>query len=163
MSKSVQHLQNIKVQDEYGTPTEIFEQACRDFHVQPRLDVCATEKNTKCPLFYTKYNDALSEDWQYDFFMNPPYSRVAEFIKYAYEQHKKCNVNALILTYAKTDTVWWHEYIEGKAEIHFIQGRLKFLDQNGTITKNSAPYPSVWIIYRRNSSLEIIKQKDDFK
>jgi len=82
-------------------------------------------------------------------------------------------VNGLILTYSKTDTKWWHEYIEGKAEVHNIKGRIKFLDENGKIKKyckncktsfsgidicprcdgelreNCAPYPSCFIIYRK--------------
>ena len=48
----------------------------------------------------------------------------------------------------KTDTLWWHSYVEGIAEVHFQKGRIKFLDENGDLTKQSAPYPSVWIIYR---------------
>ena len=54
----------------------------------------------------------------------------------------------MILCYAKTDTKWWHEYVEGKAEYHFQKGRIKFLDGQGNLTKNSSPYPSVWIIIR---------------
>ena len=38
--------------------------------------------------------------------------------------------------------------IQLKAEIHHIKGRLKFL-MDGVKSKNSAPYPSCWIIYRK--------------
>lgn len=66
----------------------------------------------------------------------------------------------MVLVYSKTDTKWWHKYVEGKAEVHNIQGRLQFLDDTGKpkmywnqakqrLTKGYAPYPSCWIIYRK--------------
>ena len=149
-SKAVQHLQSIHIQDEYQTPWDIFNKASEDYDLIPMLDVCATCKNTKGWLFFTKQHNALEKDWNQDFFMNPPYSKVYDFMKKAYHESKKNNVNGLILVYAKTDTKWWHEFIENKAEVHFIKGRIKFLDPDGIKTKNSAPYPSCWIIYRRN-------------
>jgi phage N-6-adenine-methyltransferase len=172
-SRSVQHLNQINIQDEYGTDPHLLTQACNKYHILPELDVCTNIANKKCYYYYSKDDDALTKQWNLDFFMNPPYSRVAEFMAYAYKQHKKHNVDALILTYSKTDTKWWHGYVENKAEVHFIQGRLKFLNENGIPPRfckkcrsrteseycencgsrtsiNSAPYPSCWIIYRKN-------------
>jgi phage N-6-adenine-methyltransferase len=46
---------------------------------------------------------------------------------------------------ARTDTAWWHDYVIPYAsEIRFIRGRLKF---GGA--KNSAPFPSALIIFKR--------------
>lgn len=72
---------------------------------------------------------------------------VTDWLKKAYSEHLNNNVNALILTFAKTDTKWWHKYVENKAEVHFIQGRIRFLDK-GTVSDYPAPYGSCWIIYR---------------
>lgn len=149
MTRALQHLGIISVQDEYGTPYNVLGRAIKDFGIWPLLDVCSNQTNKKCLIFYSKERDALLHEWDLDFFMNPPYSKVKQFMKYAYEQHKKHNVNALILTFAKTDTKWWHQYVEKKAEVHFIQGRIRFLNGSGHLTKHPAPYPSVWIIYRK--------------
>lgn len=148
MSKAILHLQNINIQDEYGTPLGLYRKALFDFDILPCLDVCATEENRRCENFFSKFNDALDENWYEDFFMNPPYSKVYDFMKKAYNEHLKNNVDALILVYSKTDTKWWHEFVENKAEVHFIKGRIRFNDADGKPTKNSAPYPSCWIIYR---------------
>lgn len=161
MRKSVQHLQNIDVQDEYGTPNVELRKAMMNYDVLPFLDVCTNDANAKFQNYFTKEDDALTKEWNCDFFMNPPYSRVTEFIEYAFKQHRKHNVTALILTYSKTDTKWWHDYVEQYAEIHFIKGRVQFNDKDGkpVLNKNpesksfgkrqSAPYPSCWIIFRR--------------
>jgi len=147
-ARSVQHLQSITVQDEYGTPKGHLRKAMLDYDVLPFLDVCASSENAQFGTWYTIQDDALTQQWTLDFFMNPPYSKVKQFMKYAYDQHLKHNVTGLCLTYAKTDTIWWHEFVENKAEVHFIKGRVKFL-RDGLVTAHPAPYPSVWIIFRK--------------
>lgn len=44
---------------------------------------------------------------------------------------------------ARTDTRWFHDYIYNRSEIRFIKGRLKF---GGS--RNSAPFPSMVVIFR---------------
>jgi len=124
---SIRHLANIKIQDQYETPPELFRKACIEYNVSPLVDVCATIQNTKCDDYFNKAEDSLSKDWDFPFFMNPPYSRVFDFMKKAYYESKKWKVEGLILIYAKTDTKFWHSFIENKAEVHFIKGRIKFL------------------------------------
>ena len=48
---------------------------------------------------------------------------------------------------ARTDTKWFHDFVLGKAEIRFIRGRLKFGN-----SKNSAPFPSMLVIYRKDGT-----------
>lgn len=65
------------------------------------------------------------------------------------------NGNAELLVYlipVRTDTKWFHTYVypyfkKGDCEIRFIKGRLKF--NNGEGANNSAPFPSMEIIFRR--------------
>jgi site-specific DNA-methyltransferase (adenine-specific) len=138
----------IKINDEYETPFEILRNASFDYRIYPKLDVCSTDENKKCYDYFTIKKNGLLQEWKQDFFMNPPYSNISEWMRKAFQEHIRNNLNGLILTFAKTDTAWWHNYVENKAEVHFIKGRLKFL-YNGIKTKNSAPYPSCWIIYRK--------------
>ena len=134
--------------DEWETDSQMLRDACAKYKVFPKMDVCSTVENYKFENYFTKYYDGLTQDWDEDFFMNPPYSEVDTWMPKAYYEHRKNNVNGLILVYSKTDTKWWHKYVEGKAEVHFIEGRVKFL-KDGIKSKNSAPYPSCWIIYRK--------------
>ena len=145
--KSIKHLANIKKHDQWETPFKLYYEALHQFDLTPTLDVCATKKNKKCLHYITEKEDSLVFEWLEDVFMNPPYSRVEDFMKKAYYQNQKHKTNILILVFAKTDTKWWHSFVENKAEVHFIKGRIKFL-RDGIESKNSAPYPSCWIIYR---------------
>ena len=47
---------------------------------------------------------------------------------------------------ARTDTKYFHRYIYGKAEIRFVEGRLKFTDEDGN-SFGPAPFPSMVVIY----------------
>jgi DNA N-6-adenine-methyltransferase (Dam) len=83
--------------------------------------------------------------------MNPPYSKISEFMEFAYNQHKRNDVSCLILTYSKTGTKWWYKYVQGLADnVEFHKGRINFLDENGNQTKYTAPYDSAWIISKKN-------------
>ena len=95
-----------------------------------------------CPLMST--DDGRKIKWRGRVFCNPPYSRIAEFLKKGL--YHLANGDCEILVYlipARTDTAWFHDYINGKAEVRFLRGRLKF---GGS--KNSAPFPSMVVIFK---------------
>lgn len=66
-------------------------------------------------------------------------------MKKSSEESKKPNTIVVMLIPARTDTGYFHDYIYKKpnVEIRFIRGRLKFGDE-----KNSAPFPSMVVIFR---------------
>ena len=159
-SKAVQHLQSIQVNDEYGTRYDLLLQAMKDYKIYPRIDICSNNYNFKFAPYYTKEDNALTKEFTEPFFGNLPYSLNYEFMEHCYKQHKKHNVDALLLTFAKTDTEWWHKFVEGKAETHFVKRRISFNDEfgseklykdpkSGRIREGQSPYPSVWIIFRK--------------
>lgn len=125
---------------EWETPKNIFDDLNREFRFT--LDVAATPKNTKCDFFYTKEQDGLQQLWLGKVWCNPPYGRnIGKWVEKAY----KSKATIVMLLPARTDTKWFHDYIYNKAEIRFIRGRLKF---GGC--KNSAPFPSMVVIFRND-------------
>ena len=142
------NLSNSDESQEWGTPTELFWKICQDFNVRPLVDACASSKNYKCSWWIEKATDGLKVNWNYDTFINPPYRDVALWIKKAYEEHIKNNITVVALIFSKTDTKFWHSYIENKAEVHFIKGRIKFIKPDGIQSNQSAPYPSCVVIWR---------------
>ena len=155
MSKSVKHLAIINVNDEYGTPPFLFLEACKKFNCTPTVDYFASHTNHVCDKYYTKEDKVFEMDWTSNGFLNPPYSIIKKVMKKAYEEHLKNNIELLILTYNKTDTKWWHSYVEGKAEVHFHNVRISFNDRFGKRTQNKAPYGSAWIIYRAKPTMNV--------
>ena len=144
--------------DEWSTPQFIFDQLNAEFHFT--LDPCADETNHKCENYYTKEDNGLLQDWsKHTVFMNPPYGRViSKWIKKAYEESQK-GATVVALIPARTDTAYWHDFVMKSAEIRFVRGRLKFGNN-----KNSAPFPSVVVVFKKGehnpkiSSMEIKKR-----
>ena len=131
--------------DMWATPQEFYDKLNDEFNFT--LDPCATEDNAKCDNFFTADDDGLKQDWSGNIvFYNPPYGRaIKDWVKKSYEESLKTNTTVVMLIPSRTDTIYFHEFIYGKAEIRFIKGRLKFGD-----AKNSAPFPSIVVIYRNN-------------
>lgn len=130
--------------DNWSTPQDFFDKLNDEFHFT--LDVCADETNHKCEHYYTKEIDGLSRPWIGTVWCNPPYGRkISEWVRRAYISSHIGSATVVMLLPARTDTRWFHDYIYNKSniEIRFIKGRLKF---GGC--KNSAPFPSMVVIFR---------------
>lgn len=130
---------------DWGTPQEFFDMLNQEFGFT--VDVCASEWNAKHERYWNVEQDALSLSWEGEVcFMNPPYGReIKHWIKKAYEESKRGAIVVGLIP-SRTDTSYWHEYIEGIAEVRFIRGRLKFERPDGPI--DPAPFPSCVVIWR---------------
>lgn len=125
--------------DQWATPQDFFDELNDEFHFD--LDVCADDTNHKCDRYYTKEQDGLAQEWSGFVWCNPPYGKeIGKWVKAVSEY----SGGGVMLLPARTDTRWFHDYIYNNAEIRFIKGRLKF---GGS--KNSAPFPSMVVIFRR--------------
>jgi site-specific DNA-methyltransferase (adenine-specific) len=129
--------------DLWSTPQEFFNILNEEFEFT--LDPCATSDNAKCKKYYTINENGLEQDWQGEtVFCNPPYGRaIKDWVRKCYEESKKPDTKVVMLIPARTDTVYFHEYIYNKVdEVRFVKGRLKFGD-----AINSAPFPSMVVVF----------------
>lgn len=129
--------------EEWPTPQSFFAELHREFGFS--LDPCATRQNAKCPNYFTKAQDELTQNWgSHIVFCNPPYGRgMAQWARKCWES-AEAGATVVLLAHARTDTRWFHDWVYNKAtEIRFVKGRLKFGD-----SKNSAPFPSLVAVYR---------------
>lgn len=150
-----------KATDEWSTPEMFFAKLDAEFDFQ--LDAAATDANAKCGLWLgpghlaTNWRDGLAVNWAAllggtacAVWLNPPYSRCREFIAKAAQEARR-GATVVCLVPSRTDTRWWHEHVYDASrdafrpgvEVRFVKGRLKF----GNST-NSAPFPSVVIVFR---------------
>lgn len=135
---------------DWETPQDLFDQL-NSLYGPFDIDVCATFKNKKCPLYYGLKNSKLDEQWTDGLnqpwalywnkcWMNPPYGKeIGKWVKKAYEESVLGTFVCALLP-SRTDTKWFHEYIYGNpgVVIEFIKGRLKFGK-----AKNPTPFPSM--------------------
>ena len=94
--------------------------------------------NGKLQILYSRtWTESFITVW-----CNPPYSNVKEWIRKCYYEGHKPNTTVVALVFARTDTRWWWNYVQHRAEVRFVRGRIKF---GG---RANAPFPSALIIYR---------------
>ena len=121
--------------DRWATPCAVYDALHAEFGFT--FDPCPLDGSTDgtSPMF---------SEWQGKrVFCNPPYGpELRGFLERAGEAEL-----AVFLIPARTDTRWFHEIVMPKArEIRFLRGRLKFGD-----AKNSAPFPSMVVVFGGNS------------
>jgi site-specific DNA-methyltransferase (adenine-specific) len=127
--------------DLWATPQDFYDNLNQKYSFN--LDPCADATNTKCSKYFTEQDDGLSQDWGgHNVFVNPPYSKVKQWVNKAYEESKKPNTVVVMLVAARTDTKFFHDYCTKANQILFIKGRLKF---GGSV--NSAPFPSMVVVF----------------
>lgn len=127
----------------WETPQSLFDKYNSQYHFT--LDVCATAENAKCPRFFTKEEDGLSQEWKGVCWMNPPYGRtIGLWLRKAWKSAQS-GATVVCLVPARTDTAWWHDYAT-KGAIEFIRGRLKFSGHT-----NPAPFPSAIVVFTKDS------------
>ena len=157
------HSKNLKMVDkalfssnsgEWQTPLTLFKKLNKEFDFY--LDPCTTTDNPlHTPLFYTKEDNGLEQDWFGTAFVNPPYNQeISKWLFKAYHEFTKTPLikNIVFLLPVRTDTKWFHQYIYNEQthnfyphiEVRFIKGRLKFGN-----SKNSAPFPSMLVVFNR--------------
>lgn len=144
--------------DEWETPDDFIEELFNDeafrFDIHG-LDPCAKDRNSDFDFCYTKEDDGLTKDWRHYYvegignafidyvFVNPPFSKVADWVKKSYEESlNECTV--VMLIEVRTGTKYWQNIILKHAdEIRFLKGRLKFKG-----AKNVAPFDSAIVVFK---------------
>ena len=128
----------------WATPPELFAKLNAEFRFT--LDPCCVPATAKCAKYFTPDDDGLAQDWSRDrVFMNPPYGRaLRDWMQKAYEESLR-GALVVCLVPARTDTAWWHEWVERKAEVRFIRGRVAFLLDGKA---GDPAFASALVIYR---------------
>ena len=127
--------------DEWATPGEFFAAAERAFGPFD-LDPCCTAESAKAPHFYALPDDGLAYTWFGRVWLNPPYSKIGDWMAKAHATAAAGLGSVVCLVPARTDTRWfWRYALPG--EVLLLPGRLKF---GGS--KNSAPFPSALVVLR---------------
>lgn len=128
---------------DYATPPEFIDAAkqrlgIRDF----AFDLAADMWNTKAEGYFTKEQDSLSQNWWHAagvnhgwLWLNPPYADITPWAKKCSET---TGVNIAFLVPAAVGSNWFRDYVDGKAHVLLLNGRLSF--------DGIAPYPKDCIL-----------------
>jgi ParB family chromosome partitioning protein len=123
--------------DEYFTPLTYIDAARA---VLGDIDVdsatCAfAQSRIRAQEFFTKENDGLEQQWHGRVWLNPPYSRVADFVAKLLSEIGAGRVTAaILLTNNNTDSGWFHAAAGVASAMCFTKGRISFEQESGPVT-----------------------------
>ena len=124
--------------DKWQTPPELYGTLNTEFHFN----------YDPCPIDWKEGDaDGLTTEWGTSTFCNPPYSKVAKWIQKAHTEWKKGKTIVMLIN-AITDTIAFHEFIYGQAELRFIRGRISFINPAEPTKKQPNPKASMLVIFR---------------
>jgi len=121
--------------DTYLTPKQTYAQLNSEFDFN----------HDPCPYPRPSW-DGLEVPWGTRAFCNPPYSQLADWIEKAYKEWKTGGKTIVMLIPSRTDTIAFHKYILGNAELRFVKGRLRFTSPTSTMA-DRAPFASLIVVF----------------
>ena len=148
--------------DRWATPCEFFDVVNGLYSL--KLDVCANERNTKCPFWIDpRDDDALEISWRSKaramccwprYWCNPPYSRgdggIGAWIDKAYRetQHYDGCVCVMLLpdTYSSE---WFLKLVHAATSIYLLKPRIDFVAPAGVRSATRNPRSSMLAVFRR--------------
>ena len=93
---------------------------------------------------FTVAQDGLSRRWTGRVWLNPPYGPETQL----WMRQMSMYGNGIVLTFARTDTVWFSESVWGSASaLYFLRGRVRFCTADGEQSEGTGGAPSVLIAY----------------
>lgn len=108
------------------------------------VDAAASAENAKLPRFWTRDQDALSQDWSGErVYCNPPFSSIEPWVEKAHTGG--ADLVVMLLPANRTEQIFWQRSIEpyrraGELTVEFLPGRLRFLKPGQeTIKANERP------------------------
>lgn len=124
--------------DKWATPSEVYDPLHDEF----------VFNYDPCPIEWKEGDaDGLLTEWGTSTFCNPPYSNTAKWIEKAYLEWKKGKTVVMLINVI-TDTIAFHKYILGNAELRFLKGRVKFINPAEPTKRAPSPKPSMVVIFR---------------
>ncbi len=119
--------------DHWKTPSKLYE--------------ILIEKKYKDPCPFMSKKDGMKKNYfREKIYINPPYSKIKEWVEYGINQYFKNYCEVLFLIPARTDTKYFQELMSYSPDIYFIKGRLHFND-----SKTGAPFPSILVRLRHQN------------
>lgn len=131
--------------DEWLTPPEIL-RPLGQFDLDPSSAIGQLWMTAST--MYTVQDDGLSKPWFGRVWLNPPYARkIGKWM-----DRLASHGNGIALTFARTDTAWFHRAVWGKADaVLFLRGRIRFMKPDGSRPIGTCGGPSVLIAYGKDN------------
>ena len=100
-----------------------------------------------CPYDDNPNINGLNIEWGKKTYVNPPYSKPLPWVEKAITESNKGKIVVMLLR-VDTSTRWWAKIVESKAQILWINGRLRYRKNSYNKFNNTpVPWASMLIVF----------------
>jgi hypothetical protein len=117
---------------DWWTPPEIFQKLGIEFDIDVASPIGGVDW-IPAKKYFTEQDDGLIQDWEGTVWMNPPYGKFTANWLEKFVNHK----DGIALVFARTDTLWFHNFAAKADALLFTKGRLAFY-RSGKKGQNAA-------------------------
>ena len=139
---------------DWMTPPDLFNYFDEVFNFT--FDLAASADNALCAKYFTKEDDALSQDWDAiggNLFCNPPYGRKPPPL--FTEKAVRCEAKVFMLLAARIGSAWFHRAMKDSTITVAPNQRIKFRWPG---KKNGAPFPSSVMLFNDDVTEEQLER-----
>lgn len=124
---------------DYQTPPEYIKALEDRLQDELSFDLAASASNTVAPRYYDEYDDSLIQSWNEWYgwlYCNPPYSAIGPWVQKAWFE-AQLGAQVAMLVPASTGSNWWRDWVDGKAHVLLMNGRVQFVGADGPYPKDT--------------------------
>ena len=124
----------------------------KTFDIDPCSPCVGPAAPVRAYVHYTERHDGLRQSWGKGTYcyVNPPFSRLREWIRKALAEADN-GVVSILLCPARVDSIWWHTLVADRIPVVMLRGRLHF--GGGDNRQQKAPFASVLLIIGGSAQL----------
>jgi len=131
-----------KSKQDYSTPIELIDAITNLLGIGYfDWDLAADSTNKVAPHYYDEDSNALADHNTWNFkdwaWCNPPYSNIEPWVKKAHFESMKGAKIAMLIP-ASPGSNWWRDWVDRKALVLFLNGRITFKGMTAPYPKDSA-------------------------
>lgn len=149
------------IRDLWQTPKELFNSLNKEFNFT--MDVAASHENTLVNgNYWTEKDDALSQNWRFVNWCNPPYSDIGPWVNKAILEHKQ-GCTTVMLVPSDTSVKWLKRAYRSCNEVRFISGRISFINaetQKPVSGNNKGSVLFIWRAHCKSHCVSLIERED---
>jgi len=129
-----------KSRQDYQTPPEVLAAVRSLLRIDGfALDAAASPENAVAPRYYTAEQDGKAHPWTRDgwTWLNPPFGDMNAWVKKAFLESIQGKSSAVLVP-AAVGSNWWRDWVDGRACVYFLNGRVTFVGCDAPFPKDCA-------------------------
>lgn len=125
---------------DYGTPPELISAVLKKVGIPEfDIDLAASEDNTVAQMYFDEQTNSLVQDW-HNFgwaWLNPPFQDITPWVRKA-EEESRLGAKICMLVPASVGSNWWAQYVDHRAHVLLMNGRVQFVGASDPYVKDCA-------------------------